>query len=74
MLIGDLCLMCLISDKDDQIKWLREELKYHEAELEALQQFKSCDGCKYEHKDAYSLPCAACVRNCDSDYYVPKEQ
>lgn len=43
------------------------------AELEALQQ-RSCDGCKYEHKDAYSLPCAACVRNCDSDYYEPKEQ
>lgn len=44
------------------------------AELEALQQPKSCEGCKYEHKDAYSLPCAACVRNCDSDYYEPKEQ
>ena len=44
------------------------------AELEALQQPKNCDGCKYEHKDAYSLPCAACVRNCDSDYYEPKEQ
>ena len=42
------------------------------AELEALQQLKSCDGCKYEYKDASSLPCAACVRNCDSDYYEPK--
>ena len=40
-----------LSDKDDQIKWLREELKYHEAELEALQQVKSCDGCKYYKKD-----------------------
>lgn len=44
------------------------------AEQEALQQPKSCEGCKYEHKDAYSLPCAACVRSCDSDYYEPKEQ
>ena len=44
------------------------------AELEALQQPKSCNGCKDEHKDAYSLPCAACIRNCDSDYYEPKEQ
>ena len=35
-----------ISGKDDQIKWLREELKYHEAELEALQQPKSCDDCR----------------------------
>lgn len=31
-----------LSDKDDQIKWLREELKYHKAELKALQQPKSC--------------------------------
>ncbi len=44
------------------------------AELEALQQPKSCEGCKYEHKDAYSLPCAACVRNCDSNYYEPKKE
>lgn len=44
------------------------------AELEALQQHRSCDGCKYKHRDAYSLPCVACVRNCDSDYYEPKEQ
>lgn len=29
----------------------KEELKYHEAELEALQQPKSCDGCKYYKKD-----------------------
>ena len=35
-----------LSDKDDQIKWLREELKYNEAELEALQQPKSCAKCK----------------------------
>ena len=33
-----------ISGKDAQIKWLREELKYHEAELEALQQ-RSCEEC-----------------------------
>ena len=45
------------------------------AELEeTLQQSKNCEGCKYEHEDAYSLPCAGCVRNCDRDYYEPKEQ
>ena len=53
----------------DDMAFIREA----KAELEALRT-KSCDGCKYEHKDAYSLPCAACVRNCDSDYYEPKEQ
>ena len=47
----------------------REQIQDAIAELEALQQPKNCDWCKYEHKDAYSLPCAACVRSCDSDYY-----
>lgn len=43
-----------ISGKDDQIKWLREELKHHEAELEALQQHKSCEGCKYLYINKHS--------------------
>ena len=50
-----------LSDKDDQIKWLREELKYHEAELEALQQ-RSCESCKHCTK-VFSYVYPLCTRD-----------
>lgn len=71
-----------LSDKDDQIKWLRKELKYHEAELEALQQSKQCDGCEYESGDNFKTLiegvtdihiCALCKRG-TNDYFKLKEQ
>ena len=40
-------LRAQLKEKDEEIKWLREENKYFTAELEALQQPKSCEGCKY---------------------------
>lgn len=62
-----------LSDKDDQIKWLREELKYHKAELEALQQPKSCYDCKHWFPNKASYPCNQCSMaiNC---LFEPKEQ
>ena len=67
----------LLFKEIDELKMMEEDAQQYvlkcSNELEALRT-KNCDGCKYEHKDAYSLPCAACVRNCDSDYYEPKEQ
>ena len=45
------------------------------AELEALQQPKSCEGCKFngQEEDIYIFPCDYCVRNYD-DRYEDKEQ
>ena len=43
------------------------------AEIEELMKPKNCEGCRYENEDASSLPCVACVRNVDTDYYEPKE-
>lgn len=53
------------------------------AELEEMQQSKSCEGCKYgvfESKIKYVSAmdeqlecCLVCVRNCN-DYFEPKEQ
>lgn len=46
-------------------------------ELEALQEPKSCDGCKYSladgTSDRYSNTCKLCTRH-GTDYYEPKEQ
>ena len=63
-----------LSDKDDQIKWLREELKYHEAELEALQS-RSCATCKYDGTFRYMGKDSRCTRCCNffSNRYVPKD-
>ena len=61
-----------LSDKDDQIKWLREELKYHEEELKALQQPKSCDGCKFHDDVGWDHWCYDCIRKWTIDRYEPK--
>ena len=54
----------------------------HEAELEALQQHKSCDNCEYESGDNFKTLiecgtdihiCALCKRG-TNDYFKPKEQ
>ena len=63
-----------LSDKDDQIKWLREELKYHEAELEALQQPKSCEGCIFHDDVGWDDWCCDCIRKLTIDRYEAKEQ
>ena len=67
-----------LSDKDGQIKWLREELKYHKAELEALQQPKRCDGCWYVKITINSVICGKNGTFKEADdyckYYNPKEQ
>ena len=74
------------------LEWLRamrrdthgEELEIDEAiaELEALQQPKSCDGCEYESGDNFKTLiesgtdihiCALCKRG-TNDYFKPKEQ
>ena len=75
------------------LEWLRamrrdthgEELEIDEAiaELEALQQFKSCEGCKH-YKFTYNSNdgavrqlmtiCSDCFRRLNRDNYEPKEQ
>ena len=60
-----------LSDKDDQIKWLREELKYHEAELEALQQSKQCNTCSFYHSFTgvcANDKCPLCADFVDADF------
>ena len=64
------------------LEWLRamrrdthgEELEIDEAiaELVALQQHKSCEGCVREAEDMVDPHCAFCSRACN-DNYEPKE-
>ena len=62
--------------KDKKIERLREELKYHEAELEALQQPKNCDGCWYGKTTINSVICGKNGTYKEADdycnYYNPK--
>ena len=44
------------------------------AELEALQQSKSCKGCKYNVSIDYCEYDESCVRAYHTDHYEPKEQ
>lgn len=60
-----------LSDKDDQIKWLRKELKYNKAELEALQS-RSCDGCKFHDDVGWDDWCCDCIRKWTIDRYESK--
>ncbi len=44
------------------------------AELEALQEHKVCDGCKYDLDDFRGSRCVSCARfDHLKDYYEPKE-
>lgn len=43
-------------------------------ELEEAMKHNSCEGCKYSLNSVQTLPCSACIRSVDTDYYEPKEQ
>ena len=53
---------------------LYESLKAVESELEALQQPKSCDGCKFNDDNVWGSWCCDCIRRWTIDNFEPKEQ
>ena len=68
--------------KNQTIMYSDSEIDEAIAELEALQQHKSCDNCEYESGDNFKTLiecgtdihiCALCKRG-TNDYFKPKEQ
>lgn len=58
--------------KDTPCEWI--ELDESIAELEALQQPKNCDGCKFHDDVGWDDWCCDCIRKWTIDRYEAKEQ
>ena len=65
---------CYINySKEILVGMLYDTIIEYEEKLKEAMGTKSCDLCKYSLNSVQTLPCSACIRSVDTDYYKPKE-